>query len=187
LLPYTGTAEGLFPPLVNQLRIGNIPIPTSVMQAAGGHDHAECVCSLLIRRHVLFPTIRCRGIVMLNTRTRVLLFIIPLVIASNADAGGDAVRGQTLYQTRCTVCHSIEYNGMGPAHKGVYGRKAGRAPDFPYSEALKNSTVVWNEQTLDRWLANPEQVIPGQRMGVSVADEKDRADLIAYLKKISGR
>jgi cytochrome c len=114
--------------------------------------------------------------------------IIALLVASNyAVAGGDAGRGQTVYQSRCMACHSIEYNGVGPAHQGVYGRKAGLVPDYAYSEALKRSNVVWNEKTLDKWLANPEQFIPGQKMGFSVPDAKDRADLIAYLKTMGGR
>jgi cytochrome c len=123
---------------------------------------------------------------MLKLCTNIGLIIALLVAASNAVAGGDAERGQSLYQSRCAACHSIEYNGVGPAHKNVYGRKAGSAPDYAYSEALKRSPVVWNEMTLGKWLASPEKLIPGQKMGFSVPNAKDRADLIAYLKKASG-
>lgn len=123
---------------------------------------------------------------MLKPCTNIGLIIALLVAASNALAGGDARRGRSLYQSRCAACHSIEYNGVGPAHKNVYGRKAGSAPDYTYSEALQRSTVVWNEKTLGKWLAGPEKLIPGQKMGFSVPNAKDRADLIAYLKKASG-
>ena len=123
---------------------------------------------------------------MLKLCANIGLIIALLVAASNAVAGGDAERGQSLYQSRCAACHSIEYNGVGPAHKNVYGRKAGSGPDYAYSEALKRSTVVWNEMTLGIWLASPEKLIPGQKMGFSVPNAKDRADLIAYLKKASG-
>lgn len=123
---------------------------------------------------------------MLKLCANIGLIIALLVAASNAVAGGDAERGQSLYQSRCAACHSIEYNGVGPAHKNVYGRKAGSGPDYAYSEALKRSTVVWNEKTLGIWLASPEKLIPGQKMGFSVPNAKDRADLIAYLKKASG-
>ena len=99
------------------------------------------------------------------------------------DAAGDAEAGKALYQARCTACHSLDYNGVGPAHRGVFGRQAAQAPGFAYSDALKASHVVWNEQTLDRWLTDPEKFVPGQRMGVNVPDAKERADLIAYLKK----
>jgi cytochrome c len=105
------------------------------------------------------------------------------VLAASALAAGDADAGRVLYQARCSACHSLDYNGVGPAHRGVFGRAAAQAPGFAYSEALKASHQVWNEDSLDRWLADPEKVAPGQRMGVSVPEAKDRSDLIAYLKK----
>jgi cytochrome c len=52
-----------------------------------------------------------------------------------------------------------------------------------YSDALKSSHLVWGDDTLDRWLADPEKAVPGQRMFVNVPDAKERADLIAYLKQ----
>lgn len=64
----------------------------------------------------------------------------------------------------------------------MFGRKAGLARDFDYSPAVKRSKIVWNAKTLDQWLANPEKLIPGQKMGFSVPEAKDRADLIEYLK-----
>jgi cytochrome c len=97
----------------------------------------------------------------------------------------DAVRGKQLYESRCIGCHSIDANRVGPAHKGVFGRKAGSVKGYDYSDALKKAKVIWNEKTLDRWLTNPEQLIPGQKMGFSVADAKDRADLIDYLRSES--
>lgn len=101
----------------------------------------------------------------------------------SALAAGDAEAGRTLYQARCAACHSLDYNGAGPAHRGVYGRAAAQAKGFAYSEALRSSHLVWNDETLDRWLADPERTAPGQRMGVNVPDAKERADLIAYLKQ----
>ena len=110
-----------------------------------------------------------------------------LLIAGQALAAGDAAVGKTLYESRCAASHSMDYNGVGPAHRGVFGRKAGSRPGYTYSPAVTASSIVWNETTLDRWLAGPEQLIPGQKMGFSVADEKDRADLIAYLKEESAK
>ncbi len=102
--------------------------------------------------------------------------------AAYAHAGGDVKHGQELYSSRCVACHSIDANRVGPAHRGIFGRKAGGVAGYDYSAALKKSTVVWDEKTLDRWLADPEQLIPGQKMGYSVTDAADRADLIAYLR-----
>lgn len=108
-----------------------------------------------------------------------ILALIPCL----ANAAGDPARGQMLYQSKCTTCHSIDYNGVGPAHKGLFGRKAGSLADYNYSPALQSSNVIWSEQTLEKWLTNPEKFIPGQKMGFTVPAAKDRADLIAYLKR----
>jgi cytochrome c len=100
-----------------------------------------------------------------------------------AQAAGDAARGQQLYQAKCSACHSIDYNGVGPAHKNLFGRKAGSLPDYTYSPALQASAIVWDEKNLDKWLTNPEKLVPGQKMGFMVPAAKERADLIAYLKQ----
>ncbi len=107
--------------------------------------------------------------------------------SSFSNAAGDPVNGRALYQARCSACHSPDFNGVGPAHRGVFGRGAGQAPGFAYSPALKASGLVWNALTLDRWLADPQQLVPGQRMGVNVPEAADRADLIAFLEQISAK
>jgi len=118
--------------------------------------------------------------------TKLLVAAGLAALVSPSLAAGDAGAGRAFYQARCTACHSLDYNGVGPAHRGVFGRAAAQAPGFAYSEALKSARVIWNEDTLDRWLADPEKVAPGQRMGVNVPEAQDRADLIAYLKQAAG-
>ena len=105
--------------------------------------------------------------------------------AVQATPAGDATRGATVYEDKCTGCHSIDANRVGPAHRGVFGRKAGSAPDFAYSPGVKNSRIVWNAETLDRWLINPQATIPGSRMGFRLSDPQQRADVIAYLQQQS--
>ncbi|XHS76364.1 c-type cytochrome [Burkholderiaceae bacterium UC74_6] len=103
-------------------------------------------------------------------------------------APADPARGQALYQARCTACHSVERPGLGPQHRGVFGRLAGTAPGFSgYSAALKRSGIVWNEASLERWLTDPERLVPGQAMGISVPDAAERADLIAYLRTLTAK
>lgn len=102
--------------------------------------------------------------------------------ARPAHADGDAKRGEVLYQA-CQNCHSIDQNGVGPMHRGIVGRASGTVAGYHYSPALKNANVTWTEQILDRWLANPQGLIPGTSMFYQVADPKDRADLIAFLKE----
>jgi cytochrome c len=121
----------------------------------------------------------------MNTDNSIVLAVALMAVAPNAFGAGDAVRGQQLYESRCVACHSVDQSRVGPAHRGVFGRRAGRVADYDYSPALKASRLVWSERTLDAWLTNPERMIPGQRMGYQVTDASDRADLIAYLKAIS--
>ena len=114
---------------------------------------------------------------------RAAIVSLTVVAASlPAQGAGDAAHGAAMYESLCSGCHALDENRVGPAHRGVFGRKAGSARDYGYSSALASSTVVWSEETLDRWLTNPEKFIPGQKMSVSVAKEADRRDLIAYLK-----
>lgn len=110
--------------------------------------------------------------------------------AGGADPGqreavrGDDARGARLYESRCGGCHSADANRTGPAHRGIFGRRAGTVPGFDYSPALRASRLVWDARTLEAWLADPERTIPGQAMGYRVDDARDRADLIAYLRDL---
>ena len=108
-----------------------------------------------------------------------------LAAALPALGAGDAARGKDAYETYCTACHSPDKNRVGPAHRGVFGRQAGTAQGYQYSSALAASRLVWNDETLDRWLANPEALVPGQKMGVQVPAAEDRRDIIEYLKTLS--
>jgi len=110
------------------------------------------------------------------------LLLVAALAAGNAVAG-DAAAGEAVY-SRCLGCHAIEYNRTGPKHCGLIGRKAGSVPGFEYSPAMKRSKLVWTEKTLDRFLADPLKTVPGTTMTYAgVPDEKDRADLVAYLKR----
>ncbi|HEY2658099.1 MAG TPA: c-type cytochrome [Caulobacteraceae bacterium] len=108
--------------------------------------------------------------------------------AVDARASSDEQKGAELFTERCTACHSLNPTRKpGPILSGVYGRRAGTAPNYHYSAALQGASVTWNDQTLDRWLTNPPAFIPGVNMQAQVADPKDRHDLISYLKSISPR
>jgi cytochrome c len=98
---------------------------------------------------------------------------------------GDAPRGANLWEQRCTGCHALDQNRIGPAHRGVFGRRVGTAPDFAYSPALKKSRLVWDAANLDKWLTNPQALIPGQRMNFRIIDANERRDIIAYLRSVS--
>ena len=94
-----------------------------------------------------------------------------------------AQRGEAIY-ARCAACHALEYNRVGPKHCGLFGRPAGSVPGFDYSAAMKNAHIVWNAQTLERFLAAPLKAVPGTAMTYDgVPDAAERADLIAYLRE----
>ena len=108
--------------------------------------------------------------------------LLALPCATHAQ-GGDPQRGSLLYQSRCGACHSIDANRVGPAHRGLFGRRAGSVTDYDYSPALRASGILWDERSLDAWLADPQALVPGQKMGYSVPDAEDRADIVAYLRQ----
>ncbi len=104
-----------------------------------------------------------------------------------ADAGsGDAGHGKQVFASRCAGCHTLDQHREGPKLAGVFGRTSGTAPGFIYSFALKKAAVKWDEQSLDKWLANPDAAVPMNNMYFHVAKAEQRRNLIAYLKA-SGR
>jgi glucose/arabinose dehydrogenase len=118
-----------------------------------------------------------------------LLAIAVAPALAQSPPSGDATRGAQLFQERCSLCHEAGPNaaggGQGPSLNGVVGRKAATAANFPYTQALRNSNIVWDTQTLDRFLTNPQQLVPGTAMPVSVPEAGARADLIAFLATLS--
>jgi cytochrome c len=102
-------------------------------------------------------------------------------------AHGQDSPGAELFRKRCGGCHAMDRDKTGPNLKGVYGRHAASGGTFPYSDALRNLDVTWNAATLDRWLADPEKLAPGNEMTFHVEKAAERALIIAYLKETSGR
>jgi len=101
-----------------------------------------------------------------------------------AQADGDAARGEKKFED-CVACHSLDRNvqSVGPSLYGVFDRKAGSA-DFRYSPQMKRSGITWTPQTVDTFIADPQAVVPANRMPYAgMTSESDRADLIAYLQK----
>jgi len=96
-------------------------------------------------------------------------------------AVGDVARGQALYQARCTACHAVDSNKIGPAHRGVMGRRVGGLKGYKYSDEMAQSRLRWTPQTLNVWLQDPEDLVAGQRMGFQVDGAQERGDLIAWL------
>lgn len=100
-------------------------------------------------------------------------------------AAEDAAAGERVF-LKCRACHQIgegAHNSVGPVLNGVVGRKAGTYPGYSYSEANKNSGLVWDEATLKEYLKNPQAKVPGTKMTFpGLSRQKDIDDVIAYLK-----
>ena len=96
--------------------------------------------------------------------------------AQNADHGKATFKS-------CAACHATDHaNRVGPGLEGIIGRKAGTAPGFGYSNAMKKSDIVWDTKILDAYLESPQQVVPGNRMPYAgLKNPTDRTDLVAYL------
>ena len=103
-------------------------------------------------------------------------------------AAANPKRGQLLYM-QCKACHDVEPavpHKVGPNLNGLFGRAAGAAPGFKYTDAMAKSGVVWAQQTLDTFLKQPGAMIPGNGMAFpGLANDADRASLIVYLQSSS--
>ena len=132
--------------------------------------------------------IRTARLLITLATTLVVLWIMlsPLSTRAAADAPGDPVRGKQLFEKRCTGCHSLDTDKEGPHLRGVYGRKAGTAPGFAYSDALQAANFTWNDALLEKWLTDTESVVPDNNMDFHVPNPDERADIIGYLRVSSG-
>ena len=98
----------------------------------------------------------------------------------------DATRGKILFFGSCAGCHGLEprTDDQAPSLGGVIGRRAGTVPDFHYSSAMLSANFVWDESRVEAFLADPEAIVPSNRMPFSVANKGERADIVAYLKTL---
>ena len=101
----------------------------------------------------------------------------------------DAVSGQQVFNNACRTCHTTKEgdNRLGPHLYKIIGRKAGSLPDYGYSSALKGADFVWDEEKLERFIANPDELVPGNSMkpygGLASAD--DRARIVTFLRSVA--
>jgi cytochrome c len=111
--------------------------------------------------------------------------LVALLLIGTARAEGDAARGEAKFQD-CAACHKLEAgaNNLGPSLHGIFERKAGELADFRYSPAIKRSGIAWTPEALEKFIADPQAMVPGNRMPYAgMASAADRANLIAYLQK----
>jgi cytochrome c len=112
-----------------------------------------------------------------------LLALLP-IIAPAAGRAADATAGQAIF-ARCKICHTVEAGGrnlVGSNLHGMFGRKAGTVEGFNYSAAMKDSAIVWDDDTVAKYLRDPRGFMPGNKMAFpGIKEDKEMADLLAYL------
>ncbi len=106
-----------------------------------------------------------------------------ILVAAMATGAAAAPSGQAVFDQRCSVCHSLQPapGKMGPPLAGVVGRKAGTAPGYAYSSAMKTSNIAWGPDTLDAFIKAPGKTVPGTKMLLGAPDAEQRAAVIQYL------
>ena len=103
--------------------------------------------------------------------------------------GTEVTSGQQVFNNLCRTCHSTKEgdNRLGPHLHRIVGRKAGSLPNYGYSSAMKGANFVWDEQKLERFIANPDEMVPGNSMTPygGMASANSRAKVIAFLKSLA--
>jgi cytochrome c len=121
-----------------------------------------------------------------TVRMRRIVFALIFAASAPAVHAADPVAGEKVFK-RCLACHMVGEDAktrVGPVLNGLIGRKAGSYAGFKYTEANKNSGLVWDEATLAKYLKNPRATIPGTSMTfVGIRKDEEIDDLIAYLKQ----
>jgi cytochrome c len=124
-------------------------------------------------------------------------FALPLaaLIALSADVLGQGTvgrsdDGQLVFNNACRTCHTLREgdNRLAPNLHKIIGRRAGSLPNYGYSSAMKGADLVWDKATLDRFIANPDQVVSGHNMKPygGLASAEERAKIIAFVEANSG-
>lgn len=125
----------------------------------------------------------------LTTRAAVLAALLAAPFAASTPAravDGDPAAGKTAFN-KCAACHAVVpgQNKVGPTMHGVFGRKAASVQGFSYSPAMQKHDVVWNEEELDKYLADPRGVVQGTKMVFpGLKNETERHNVIAYLNTL---
>jgi cytochrome c len=111
----------------------------------------------------------------------IVAILLPLALLSQS-----APTGKDLFDKRCGGCHALDRDKEGPRLRGVYGRTSGTVTSFEYSEAVRKARIVWTVETLEKWLADTESLVPGNDMTFHVEKAEERRAIIEYLR-VSGK
>ncbi len=110
--------------------------------------------------------------------------VLTLALAAPSADAADVAAGHKVFE-KCQQCHRIGVgatNFYGPVLNGLIGRKAGSVPGYKYSQALETSAIVWEYDTLSKYLKEPKHAVPGVAMTFpGLKDQADIDNVIAYI------
>ena len=112
------------------------------------------------------------------------VIVIAFVLTLRISSGEEKRAGSELFQDRCGGCHSVDRDHVGPRLRGVFGRSAGAIESFQYSDALKSSHVVWDAATLDKWIQDPDSMVPDNDMSFRLENKAERTAIVEYLRNL---
>src|SRR5206468_6924302 len=165
----------------------------------GGADDRPAECKASRRDHwneSSRPRVQSPGALMPRTAisglicsTSLVLLGFPAVPQEPAGKGADTESGQLTFNNACRTCHTTKEgdNRLGPNLHNIIGRKAGSLQNYGYSSAMKGADFVWDKEKLDRFIAKPDEFVPGNNMkpygGLTSAE--DRAKVIVFLESLT--
>lgn len=135
------------------------------------------------------PDVSTKSLSLAMLRAAALVFLVSLLaIPARAD---DAWRGWETYRQQCMACHEVgpgaRHNNKAPQLNAIVGRVAGGSPGYPFSNALRNAQITWDEANMVQFLTDPQTIMPGNRhTGVKPVSVDDAENIIAYLKRFGG-
>ena len=113
--------------------------------------------------------------------------VVVLVAGSASAQSGNEARGERLFNQQCKACHTVEKgarNTVGPNLFDLFGSKAGATEGYEFSDAMKNSGIVWDDRTLTEYLKDPKAKVPGTKMTyIGLRQEQQQEDMVAFLRK----
>ena len=134
---------------------------------------------------MLSPAARPARVFLMMILSGIACVLSSLSALPQAPQGTDGVSGQQAFNNACRTCHIVREgdNRLGPNLHGIVGRKAGSLPDYAFSSAMKEAGFVWDAEKLDRFIANPDEVVPGNNMKPygGLPSSEERKKIIAFL------
>lgn len=117
--------------------------------------------------------------------TMLMMSVAAGSVESGATPDDQVAAGQALYEGKCSGCHSVDTDRIGPRHRNVVGRAVASVIGYDYSPALEHLGGRWTAERLDRFLSGTQMMAPGSRMYVEVDDPSQRRLIIGYLQSVS--